>query len=148
MSKKETKPETAEVDADGLAVQRYRSMVLVVVPAEAYGDESLRYADRDQTIRTALLEARYLWGDRELFDELIKAFAQRFTSGDGRDFVEAKLAERDQRHQRMGDSRYVVEPNVKEGKGGLRDLHLLFWIAKYLYRVDSPAELLGVLARL
>jgi [protein-PII] uridylyltransferase len=106
-------------------------------------DESIRYAERDQTIRTALLEARYVWGDRELFDELIRSFTTKFLGGDGRDFVEAKLAERDQRHQRMGDSRYVVEPNVKEGKGGLRDLHLLFWIAKYLYRVDKPAELIA-----
>ena len=104
-------------------------------------EESLRYAERDQTIRTALLEARYIWGDRELFDELIKGYAAKFGSGDGRDFVEAKLSERDQRHTRMGDSRYVVEPNVKEGKGGLRDLHTLFWIAKYLYRVSKPAEL-------
>ena len=112
-------------------------------------DESLRYGERDQTIRTALLEARYVWGDRELFDELIKGFAQKFLTGDGRDFVEAKLAERDQRHQRMGDSRYVVEPNVKEGKGGLRDLHLLFWIAEYLYRVHEPSELVakGVLTK-
>ena len=112
-------------------------------------DESIRYADRDQTIRTALLEARYLWGDRELFDELVKSFTQKFLGGDGRDFVEAKLAERDQRHLRMGDSRYVVEPNVKEGKGGLRDLHLLFWIAKYLYRVEQPDDLVakGVLTR-
>jgi [protein-PII] uridylyltransferase len=106
-------------------------------------DESIRYAERDQTIRTALLEARYIWGDRELFDELIRSFTAKFLGGDGRDFVEAKLAERDQRHQRMGDSRYVVEPNVKEGKGGLRDLHLLFWIAKYLYRVNKPAELIA-----
>ena len=81
-------------------------------------EESLRYAERDQTIRTALLEARYIWGDRALFDELQRGFAQKFYTGDGRDFVDAKLAERDQRHQRMGDSRYVVEPNVKEGKGG------------------------------
>lgn len=112
-------------------------------------EESLRYAERDQTIRTALLEARYLWGDRELFDELTRGFAQKFYVGDGHDFVEAKLAERDQRHHRMGDSRYVVEPNVKEGKGGLRDLHLLFWIAKYLYRVREPGELVakGVLTR-
>ncbi|MCU1385489.1 MAG: glnD, partial [Acidobacteria bacterium] len=106
-------------------------------------EESIRYADRDQTIRTALLEQRYIWGDRALFDELIKSFAQKFLTGDGRDFVEAKLVERDQRHQRMGDSRYVVEPNVKEGKGGLRDLHLLFWIARYLYRVAKPAELIA-----
>ncbi|MCC8429084.1 [protein-PII] uridylyltransferase [Reyranella aquatilis] len=112
-------------------------------------EESLRYAERDQTIRTALLEARYLWGDRALFDELQRGFAQKFYIGDGRDFVDAKLAERDQRHHRMGDSRYVVEPNVKEGKGGLRDLHLLFWIAKYLYRVSEPGELVakGVLTR-
>jgi len=112
-------------------------------------EESLRYADRDHTIRTALLEVRYIWGDRELYDELTRSFAQRFTGGDGRDFVEAKLGERDQRHQRMGDSRYVVEPNVKEGKGGLRDLHTLFWIAKYLYRVDQPSELVakGVLTQ-
>ena len=111
--------------------------------------ESLRYAENDQTIRTALLEMRYLWGDRDLYDELHKGFAQKFYTGDGRDFVEAKLAERDQRHQRMGDSRYVVEPNVKEGKGGLRDLHLLFWIAKYLYRVSEPADLVakGVLTK-
>src|SRR5476651_2458019 len=106
-------------------------------------EESIRYAERDQTIRTALLEQRYIWGDRALFDELIKLFAQKFLTGDGRDFVEAKLVERDQRHQRMGDSRYVVEPNVKEGKGGLRDLHLLFWIARYLYRVAKPAELIA-----
>ncbi len=113
-------------------------------------EESLRYADRDHTIRTALLEARYIWGDRALCDDLMKAFAQRFTGGDGRDFVEAKLGERDERHRRMGDSRYVVEPNVKEGKGGLRDLHTLFWIAKYLYRVDQPAELVakGVLTQI
>jgi [protein-PII] uridylyltransferase len=106
-------------------------------------DESIRYAERDQTIRTALLESRYIWGDRELFDELNRLFTQKFLTGEGRDFVEAKLAERDQRHQRMGDSRYVVEPNVKEGKGGLRDLHLLFWIAKYLYRVSQPGELVA-----
>ena len=112
-------------------------------------DESLRYAERDQTIRTALLEARYLWGDRALYDDLVRGFAQKFHNGDGRDFVEAKLAERDQRHVRMGDSRYVVEPNVKEGKGGLRDLHLLFWIAKYLYRVSEPGDLVakGVLTK-
>ena len=112
-------------------------------------EESLRYAERDHTIRTALLEARYLWGERDLYDQLMTGFTRTFHSGDGRDFVDAKLAERDQRHQRMGDSRYVVEPNVKEGKGGLRDLHTLYWIAKYLYRVNTPAELVdkGVLTK-
>ena len=57
------------------------------------------------------------------------------------EFVAAKLAERDERHIRMGDSRYVVEPNVKDGKGGLRDLHTLYWIGKYVHGVERPADL-------
>src|SRR5690606_28554916 len=61
----------------------------------------------------------------------------------------AKLAERDERHRKQGASRYLVEPNVKEGKGGLRDLHTLFWIAKYYYRVRSGEEMVraGVFSR-
>ncbi|MDF3073168.1 MAG: [protein-PII] uridylyltransferase [Alphaproteobacteria bacterium] len=110
-------------------------------------DESMRLAQADHTIRTALLESRYLWGVPELYHAFKRAFAQAFLSGDGRDFLEAKLAERDVRHRKMGDSRYVVEPNVKDGKGGLRDLQTLYWIAKYLYRVSTVAELVdkGVL---
>lgn len=104
-------------------------------------DECIRQAKADMTIRTALMEARYLWGDRPLFDELQKRFEIDIIKDTGPEFVERKLAERDERHKRMGDSRYVVEPNIKEGKGGLRDLHTLFWIAKYLYRVRSVSEL-------
>ncbi len=104
-------------------------------------DDCIRLAKSDLTIRTALLEARYLWGDRALYEELKARFEADIIEGTGPEFVEQKLAERDERHKRMGDSRYVVEPNLKEGKGGLRDLHTLFWIAKYLYRVRSISEL-------
>ncbi|MEO8559644.1 MAG: [protein-PII] uridylyltransferase, partial [Rhodospirillales bacterium] len=109
--------------------------------------ECIRLGTADYTIRTALLETRYLWGVPALYHEFRRAYTAAFLSGDGRDFLEAKLAERDTRHRKMGDSRYVVEPNVKEGKGGLRDLQTLYWIAKYLYRVDDVAELVdkGVL---
>ncbi len=70
------------------------------------------------------------------------ALRERWSSrASAAEFVEAKLAERDQRHSRLGDSRYLVEPNIKEGKGGLRDLHTLFWIAKYIYRVDDVSKL-------
>ena len=62
--------------------------------------------------------------------------------GTAPEFVAAKLAEREERHRRAGQSRYLVEPNVKDGKGGLRDLHTLFWIAKYVYRVREPEELI------
>ena len=104
-------------------------------------DECVRLAREDQTIRTALLESRYLWGDDKLFLELKKRFFVEVAKGTAADFVEAKLDERNKRHQRTGDSRYVLEPNVKDGKGGLRDLHTLFWIGKYLHRVDSVSDL-------
>ena len=67
------------------------------------------------------------------------ASASEIVAGSAAEFVAAKLAERDARHVRMGDSRYVVEPNVKDGKGGLRDLHTLYWIGKYVHGVERPA---------
>ncbi|MGH6871460.1 MAG: [protein-PII] uridylyltransferase [Rhizomicrobium sp.] len=105
--------------------------------------ECVRLARQDSTIRTALLEARYLWGERPLFDELRKTFWTDIAARTGQEFVEAKLGERDARHVRQGESRYLVEPNVKDGKGGLRDLQTLYWIGKYLYRVDDAADLVG-----
>ncbi|PLX38180.1 MAG: [protein-PII] uridylyltransferase [Hyphomicrobiales bacterium] len=104
-------------------------------------DECIRLARSDMTIRTAVLEARYLWGDKELFEELIARFDNDVAKNTGAEFISAKLAERDDRHKRQGQSRYLVEPNVKEGKGGLRDLNTLFWIAKYYYRVRTTREL-------
>ena len=104
-------------------------------------DDMVRMAKSDLTICTALLEARYVWGDQMLYDEAAARFDREVQAGTARSFVMAKLAERNQRHERMGDSRYVVEPNLKEGKGGLRDLHTLFWIGKYVYKVRNPAEL-------
>ncbi len=112
-------------------------------------DEMVRMAKSDLSARTALLEARFIWGDRALYEEAAARFSAEVMHGSEKAFVAAKLAERDARHQRMGDSRYVVEPNVKEGKGGLRDLHALFWIGKYLHKVRSVTELVdaGLLTR-
>jgi len=107
-------------------------------------EETIRQANADLTIRTAVLEARYLWGDQELFIELRRRFDSEIVKKTSAEFIEAKLSERDQRHERLGDSRYLVEPNVKESKGGLRDLHTLFWIAKYVYRVDAFEKLVDL----
>ena len=104
-------------------------------------DEMVRQAKADVTIRTALLEARYVLGDQPLYDEAAARFVREVQADTAREFVVQKLAERDTRHHRMGDTRYVVEPNVKEGKGGLRDLHTLFWIGKYINGVRTSAEL-------
>ena len=112
-------------------------------------DECIRLAREDMTIRTALLDARFLTGNPELFDTLTKRFDVEVVEGTGPEFIHAKLAERDLRHRKAGETRYLVEPNVKEGKGGQRDLHTLFWITKYFYRVKTKEELvkLGVLSR-
>ena len=104
-------------------------------------DESIRQARGDMTIRTAILETRFLTGDQPLYDELVARFDKEVVQGTASEFVTAKLAEREERHRRGGQSRYLVEPNVKDGKGGLRDLHTLFWIAKYVYRVRETDEL-------
>jgi len=104
-------------------------------------NEMIAQASGDHTIATAILEARYVWGDEALFDHAYARFCKEVVAGSAKTFVTHKLDERNTRHKRLGDSRYVVEPNVKEGKGGLRDLHTLFWIGKYAYQVRSLPEL-------
>jgi [protein-PII] uridylyltransferase len=100
-------------------------------------DECIKLSRADMTIRTSILEARRLIGDEALARSLQQRFRAEVMKGTGAEFVAAKLKERDERHARAGTSRFMVEPNVKEGKGGLRDLHTLFWIAQYLHPADS-----------
>lgn len=110
-------------------------------------DECIRQAKADLTIRTALLESRFLAGNEALYQRMRLRFLRDVVVATSSEFVEAKLVERDIRHRRHGGSRYVLEPNIKDGKGGLRDLHTLFWIAKSVYQVADPDDLvlLGVL---
>ena len=96
-------------------------------------DQCLRYGHSDMTIRTSLLDARLVHGDGQIFEELQQRFRREVVAGTTKAFVDAKMAEREQRHKRAGESRYRVEPNVKDGKGGLRDLHTLHWMATYIH---------------
>ncbi len=107
-------------------------------------DESIKLAREDLTIKTALLESRFIWGDRDVYEESRTRFWTDVVHNTTPQFISDKMEERDKRHKQMGDSRYVVEPNIKEGKGGLRDLHALFWIGKYVHRVKKAAELVDV----
>ncbi|WP_414644406.1 [protein-PII] uridylyltransferase [Bosea sp. (in: a-proteobacteria)] len=104
-------------------------------------DDCVREARADMTIRTALLEARFIAGDALVFHDMVRRFGAEVVEGTAPAFTEAKLAERETRVRRAGTSRYLVEPNVKDGKGGLRDLNTLFWIAKYAYRVNDVRDL-------
>jgi [protein-PII] uridylyltransferase len=104
-------------------------------------EECLNAAREDVTIRTSLLETRFLSGDNSLLQELTDRFDTEIIAKSASEFVEAKLRERENRITKAGQSRYLVEPNVKDGKGGLRDLNTLFWIAKYVYQVREAHEL-------
>jgi [protein-PII] uridylyltransferase len=105
--------------------------------------ECLRLARDDITIRTALLEHRYIVGDASLARDLDAQLWSGLFRTTGPGFIEAKLVERSERHKRQGGQRYVLEPNVKEGKGGLRDLQTLYWIGKYLNRVPTAEGLVA-----
>jgi [protein-PII] uridylyltransferase len=105
--------------------------------------DCLRLGREDITIRTALLEHRFICGHQALAAELGDKLWGELFKNSGPEFIEAKLAERAERHRRQGGQRYVLEPNVKEGKGGLRDLQTLYWIGKYLHRVPDAEGLVG-----
>lgn len=106
--------------------------------------ECVRLAKEDVTIKTSLLDARYLFGDKDLAEETRDLFNRQAVHGQDADFIADKLEERDNRHARQGNARYLVEPNVKESKGGLRDLQTLYWIVKHMHP-DATSSLEDVM---
>ncbi len=109
-------------------------------------EQCIKLSYGDITIRTALLDARLVHGDRQLFAEFEDRFRSEVVKGTARQFIDAKMSERDERTRRVGESRYKVEPNVKDGKGGLRDLHTLHWLSKYIFgqEVGQAAMAAGI----
>lgn len=116
-------------------------MRLKVGHATRSTEECIRLAKTDNTILTSILEARFICGNERLSKSMQFHFRRDIVQAGARKFVADKLAERDVRLAKSGESRYLVEPDLKDGKGGLRDLHTLFWIAKFLYDTNSPEEL-------
>ncbi len=106
--------------------------------------ECVRLSKTDVTIKTSFMDARFLFGDQKLADEISEQFRKQVIDGRDAEFIADKLEERDQRHARQGNARFLVEPNVKEGKGGLRDLQTLYWIVKHL-NPDSTVTLEDVI---
>ena len=96
---------------------------------------------KDTTIRTALLDARHVTGDKPLFADFHRRFRAACKDAGVADYVAAKQGERAVRHRRYGDSPFMVEPNVKEGRGGLRDIQTLYWIARYVFDTQTMGEL-------
>lgn len=97
-------------------------------------DECVKLSKDDVTIKTSILDSRFLFGDAELAETMQARFTKDCVDGQDAQFIADKLEERDNRHSRQGDQRFVVEPNIKEGKGGLRDLQTLYWLVKHIQR--------------
>ncbi len=110
-------------------------------------NEAIRLAQDDHTIAANLLDARFVTGNASLYDRLSQQYDKQVRNQNPVQFVEDKLNERAQRHLKHGNSRFFLEPNIKENKGGLRDLHILYWLGKYVYGARSLSELtqMGVL---
>ncbi|MBV0913962.1 [protein-PII] uridylyltransferase [Anianabacter salinae] len=106
--------------------------------------DCIRLGRQDYTIRTALLEQRFIGGTEALSDTLRERLRADLFANTEAEYIEAKLQERAERHKKQGGQRYMVEPNVKEGKGGLRDLQSLYWIDKYVHGVDKAADLVSM----
>jgi [protein-PII] uridylyltransferase len=105
--------------------------------------DCLTEAERDLTVRTSLLDARLVAGPVDVFEHFSEEFRAHCVAAGAGEFFAAKQAEREARHRRFNDSPYLVEPNVKEGRGALRDLQALFWMARYAFGTPTIAALLA-----
>ena len=110
--------------------------------------DCVEMAGNDVTVKTALLDARLLTGSEHLFQDLKKVMVTQVLAKRSDAFITEKLEELKKRREKYGSSVYILEPNIKEGEGCLRDLHTAMWVAKIKYKVDEPRELVikGVLS--
>ncbi|HEY5513914.1 MAG TPA: [protein-PII] uridylyltransferase [Geomonas sp.] len=110
--------------------------------------DCVEMAGGDVTVKTALLDARLLTGSEQLYRELRKVMVSQVLAKRSDAFIAEKLEELRKRREKYGSSVYILEPNIKEGEGCLRDLHTAMWVAKIKYKVDEPRELVikGVLS--
>ena len=107
-------------------------------------EDNISKAQSDNTICTALLDARLISGDQDLWISFNSAFKLEILNKLKEKYFYEKIKERDSRHKKMGDSRYLLEPNIKEGKGGLRDLNTIRWIILFLYQSNNSRDYLSL----
>ncbi len=104
--------------------------------------ECVNLANRDLQVKTALIDHRFLCGDEQLARELTTATEREIIAKNSDRFFQDKAHESQERHRRHGDSIYMLEPHLKEGKGGLRDLHTAGWLVKVKFKINSLRELI------
>ncbi len=100
----------------------------------------------DLKTRTSLIESRFLAGSMDVFQEFKRDIYQKLLFKDRKDFIRDMLRETDGRHKTYGDTVYLLEPNIKEGRGGLRDIHSVSWFARVVLRMNGLGDLKGMLS--
>lgn len=110
--------------------------------------DCVEMANQDTTIKTALIDCRFLVGHQPLFTTLHKTVYSQILPKGSDKFIKEKISEMQRRREKYGDTIYLLEPNIKEGEGGLRDLQTALWVAKVKYKFDEPRELVmkGILS--
>jgi [protein-PII] uridylyltransferase len=103
--------------------------------------ECQNLASEDFEVLTSLLDARFLCGISSLYSELLEVIRGKVLRRHGEAFIQWLVERNQERHSRFGDSSYLLEPNLKEGQGGLRDYHAILWIAWTKFRINEPRDL-------
>jgi len=139
-------PETAQKISERMLYLLWDMKLDVGYSVRTFKD-CLEMADRDITARTALLDSRLLAGNDGLFIDYQRSVMAQVMSKGTQGFIDAKIEERQKRIAKYGSSVYILEPNIKEGEGGLRDLHAAVWMARVRFKAESLRDLLrkGVL---
>ncbi|HEY3309313.1 MAG TPA: [protein-PII] uridylyltransferase [Desulfuromonadaceae bacterium] len=104
--------------------------------------DCIEMAAADDTVKTALMDSRFLTGSRTLFDALYKVIFKQILPKSSDKFIKGKIADMKVRREKYGATVYLLEPNLKEGEGGLRDLQTAMWIARVKYKFINPNELI------
>lgn len=107
-------------------------------------EESIRLARKDMKVMTSLLDTRYLRGDHTLYVDFEETVERRLLGRNVHRFIREQLEVSRLRHERYGGSVYVLDPDVKEGAGGLRDIHTVLWVAKMRYKIKDLDALVGL----
>ena len=100
-------------------------------------EQSMAHAEEDYFFHVAMLDARWLCGSEALFAELLTEFRKKFVAGQREQFVEQMKEHRRRRRERFGSHSFLLEPHIKEGKGGMRDIQSMFWVAKVVFGLQG-----------
>ena len=104
-------------------------------------NECLKEGKQDLSIATSLIESRYLYGSKDLFINLEKKIKKNKSFWKNETFLKEKMIEQQLRHSSFNNTAYNLEPNIKNGPGGLRDIHTIFWIAKKIFSINGIEDL-------